>query len=286
VWEDGLIHYIKDHNIRPREKFIDALFFNTKHSIKKSALRIKCNSAKDIEIKDGINYVKLSRNQIMIMDALMTHGGYSKRYIDKNKQVYRYSEHAGLLDFNGNHLDKVIISGNTNRVDRGDDEIFLPQNMKEAFDYEYLFHTHPPTPKPGGRVVEGIIYEFPSLGDILHFIDHYNDGKVNGSIVIAPEGLYNIRKMKMNGEQIKVNENQLFRDISKEYNTLQKKAIKKYGSKFTTYTFYSKISQDREYIDAMNNLLNRYDLHIDFYSRDKDNKGKWIINTLYLPIYK
>jgi hypothetical protein len=158
--------------------------------------------------------------------------------------------------------------------------------MKEAFDHEYLFHTHPPTPKPGGRVVEGIIYEFPSLGDILHFIDHYNDGKVNGSIVIAPEGLYNIRKMKMNGEQIKVNENQLFRDISKEYNTLQKKAIKKYGSKFTTYTFYSKISQDREYIDAMNNLLNRYDLHIDFYSRDKDNKGKWIINTLYLPIYK
>ena len=44
----------------------------------------------------------------------------------------------------------------------------------DASFYQYLFHTHPPTPKPGGRAGEGIVYEFPSIGDILHFIDHFN----------------------------------------------------------------------------------------------------------------
>ena len=99
-----------------------------------------------------------------------------------------------LLDFNNSGLEKIIISGNTSRVDANDDVIFLPKNMIDAFDYEYIFHTHPPTPKQGARANVGILYEFPSISDLFHFMDHYNEGKTQGSIVIAPEGMYIIRK--------------------------------------------------------------------------------------------
>ena len=56
-----------------------------------------------------------------------------------------------------------------------------------------MFHTHPPTPFPGSRVVDGILYEFPSISDIYHFADHFNAGETQGSLIIAPEGMYIIR---------------------------------------------------------------------------------------------
>ena len=95
------------------------------------------------------------------MDALLQHGSYIKRYNDNNKD-FRYSEHMGLLDFNNDGLDKIIVSGKTIRVDEHDNEIYQPDNVVEALDYEYFFHTHPATPRPGGRVDEGILFEFPS----------------------------------------------------------------------------------------------------------------------------
>jgi len=99
-----------------------------------------------------------------------------------------------LLDFDNNGLEKIIVSGNTNRVDTNDEDIFLPGNMIDMFDYEYIFHTHPSTHGVGGRAKYGILYEFPSMGDIFHFLDHYNEGKTQGSMIIAPEGMFVIRK--------------------------------------------------------------------------------------------
>ena len=295
IWEDGLSHYIEKHNIKPTEKFLDTLYLNT--TIKNMSRIInKKNNSKILKFKSNIVpdkktsniiYVKLTSNQILIMDALMNHGGYIKRYYEnkKNKYKYRFSEHAGILDFKGNYLEKIIVSGITNRIDKGDDEIYLPQLLPSDFEYEYLFHTHPPTPKPGGRVKDGILYEFPSIGDILHFVDHYNDGKTIGSIVVTPEGLYNIRKYNMDNKKININEDKLYKKFIDLCYDLQYEAIEKYSENFNTYTFYSKIAQDTKYIKQINKELNKFKLHIDFYSRTKDIKGKWIINTVYLPIY-
>ena len=73
-----------------------------------------------------MKYLKLDRNQILIMDALMKHGGYTRKYIDKkNRNIYRFSEHAGILDFNKLGLEKLIISGKTSRIDKGDEDIYL-----------------------------------------------------------------------------------------------------------------------------------------------------------------
>jgi len=286
VWEDGLKHYIEIHNIKPTDEFIEFIYLykpiTNKNELNKRI--IKFNS--DIFVVHNIRHIKITRNQIMIMDALMRHGGYTKKYIDKkHKNVFRYSEHSGLLDFNKNGLDKIIISGNTERIDRGDEEIYLPKNIPNAFDYEYIFHTHPPTPKPGGRADEGILYDFPSISDIFHFIDHFNGGLTQGSLVLASEGMYNIRKKQFDRKKIKINEDKMFIELQNLYPDIQDEAINKYGTNFNTKYFYEEISQNHVYINKINQILNKYNIHIDYFPRSKDETGKWIIFDLFLPIY-
>ena len=93
------------------------------------------------------------------------------------KGKYKYKEYSGLLDFNSNKLEKLIISMDKGNIDDNDDQIFLPQNIKEMLDYEYIFHTHPPTPSIGKRIKnDNVLYEFPSIQDIIHFIEHSNYG--------------------------------------------------------------------------------------------------------------
>lgn len=279
IWDETLVHYVKNHNYEPCRDFIDKIF-SYDISIKETL-----NFESKITSKNFNYYLKLDRNQIMILDALMRHGGYNKKYYDtNNKNIVRYSEHAGFLDVRNKLIHNIIVSGNTLRIDRGDEEIFLPVNTPDAFNYEYIFHTHPPTPKPGGRAKDGILYEFPSLGDIFHFIDHHNDGKVIGSLVMTAEGLYNIRKLNKNENKIKINEEEFYVTMKKAFKNLQKEALEKYGNKFTTYKFYSVIAQDQSFINKANELLKKYNLTIDFFKREKDFRGVWIIDTIYIPL--
>jgi hypothetical protein len=281
IWEDGLFHYIHVHNIKPVDEFIKKIK-EFKLKVKKNILRINGNTY----MMDKLKYVKIDRNQLLILDALMKHGGYKKKYIDsRNDKIFRYSEHAGLLDFNGTILEKIIVSAETIRVDKGDNEIYMPTKMPYILDYEYIFHTHPPTPKPGGRADVGVLYEFPSVSDIFHFISHYNRGETQGSLVITPEGLYNIRSTEPELDIIDINENKLYKSYNKIIRKVQNDALIKYGVQFTSEFFYSTISQNTSYIDSINVILKEFKLHIDFFPREKDNNNKWILNTVYLPIY-
>jgi len=284
IWEDGLIHYIKYHNVEPSLNFKRFIYHNnmskniniSRHSKKDKTLILKMVKKLNTE------YVIIERNQMLILDALMIHGGYIKKYFDIDINNSRYSEHAGLLDFDGESLSKIIVSGKTNRIDAGDDEIYLPVGIDEMFDYEYIFHTHPPTPKPGGRAPDGVLYEFPSIGDIYHFIDHHNDGNVIGSLVVTAEGLYNIRRTSKFIEKINVDEDILYKRYWQTFNKIQKDAIEKYGTKFSSNTFYSHIAQDMSYIKRFNQILNEFNIQVDFYPRKKDRTGKWYIDTVFL----
>jgi hypothetical protein len=281
LWQDSLFHYVQVHNVKPVDEFIKKIL-NFKIKTKKNILRINGNTY----IMDKLKYVKIDRNQLMILDALMRHGGYKKKYVDKkNEKIFRYSEHAGLLDFNGTNLEKIIISGETNRVDRGDNEIYMPSRIPDILEYEYIFHTHPPTPIPGGRANLGILYEFPSISDIFHFISHFNRGETQGSLVITPEGLYNIRALYPDLNKINIDENKLYKNYYKIIMQIQGEAIKKYGINFSSKFFYSVISQDLSYIEKINSVLQKFKLYIDFFPREKDISGRWILNTVYLPIY-
>jgi len=282
-WETGMKHYINKHNIKPTMEFIDFIYRCSNSNENKKSTVGHIHGIKII--KSDKKYLKIDRNQMLIMDALMKHGG-EKIYKDaNNKNLFRYSEHSGLLDFNNYGLEKIIISANTTRIDPNDDDIFLPRNMVEALDYEYIFHTHPPTPGPGGRVSSGVLYEFPSISDIFHFMDHYNQGRTQGSIIIAPEGMYVIRKKIVDDNIIKINEDKFYNETLKMLWKCQKESIQKYGKKFTSDIFFSKIAQDKSYINKINKIINKYKIHIDYYSRIKDSQGQWIIDTVYLPVY-
>lgn len=284
TWNDSLTHYVKKHNLRPSAQFIDTIY---RYQIPMKTQMSRLESKSKIFVKNNIKYIKISENQLQIIDALMKHGGYHKRYVDKsNTKLFRYSEHAGFLHFTNNGLDKITISCRSNVVDKDDNEIYFVKSVKEMLNYEYIFHTHPPTPKPGGRVTEGILYEFPSISDLFHFIYHYNNGSTYGSIVVAPEGLYNIRKLTQDMSKIKVNEDEMFKTIADVYLQVQNKFIDKYGSLFNSYTFFSKIAQDIEFIDIINGALEKYELHIDYFPRVKDSRGSWVLGTIYLPVYE
>jgi hypothetical protein len=281
MWREDLSHYILKHNIKPSIEFIDRIFMVSFEKETKQMI-----IPHRIIEKSGLRFLKIDTNQLMILDALMEHGGYTKKYHDPNDVLNpRYSEHAGMLDFDNKTLEKILVSGKTFRSDNYDKDIFLPTNIENAKDYEYIFHTHPPTPHGGGRARQGILYEFPSISDIFHFIEHYETGVTQGSIVITPEGLYNIRKHNFDGKEISIVEKDFFGEIRGVYKQIQNDALAKYGFKFTSEEFYSKIAKDTTYINTLNKTLNKYDIHIDYYPRSKDKYGNYIIKTLYLPVF-
>lgn len=282
-WDNGMEHYIRVHNIIPNDEFIDYIYrFTNNLGVNENNLKLQ---GKEV-VKNNKKMLKLDRNQILIMDALMWHGG-KKYYKDcDNNNIYRFSEHYGLLDFNNSGLEKIIIFANTTKVDPIDDDIFLPRHNVESFDYEYIFHTHPVTgKKPGGRVYCGVLYEFPSVSDVFHFINHYNTGRTCGSLVITAEGLYIIKKLVTDNKQITINDDDLYNDMLKVLWKSQEIAISEYGTEFNANKFYSVIAQDRTYINMINEIINKHDIQIDYYPRIRDKHGKWFINTIYLSVF-
>jgi hypothetical protein len=233
-------------------------------------------------------YIKLGINQILILDALMKDGS-NKKYLDKHNKP-KYSEHFGMIDYNKSGFDKLIISGKTIRTDKNDDEILLPGDVPEAYEYEYMFHTHPPTPSAGSRASEGVLYEFPSVNDLYHFAEHFNKGKTVGSIIIAPEGFYLIKSFDVNKKINFPITNKVFNKLTKDLHDIQHKAITEYGTKFSLDTYYHKIIKDVKYLDMYNKCITKHwgkSIKIFYKPRikDKHNDNDWIIPGLYLPIY-
>jgi hypothetical protein len=280
-WENSLIHYITVHNIKPSDPFIDLIFRldNNPYIIASTkSTKIKGTTI----IKHNKMYLKLHKNQIFIMDALMEHGS-SRIYEHKNKAL-KYSEHAGLLDFTINGLEKILVYANTDIISKGDDEIFFPNTLTDAYDYEYIFHTHPATNSYGGRAKYGVLYELPSINDLFHFMDHYNDGKTQGSIIIAPEGMYIIRKYIQDNKKININENDFFNKIKNVLLSVQQKAIAKHGKEMNKDFFLNVVSKDFTTVNAINKVLHNFELHIDYFPRILE-EGNWIIDTVYVPVY-
>ena len=230
--------------------------------------------------KHKARFIKVSKNQFRIMESLFIDGSKDKRYYD-NEEKLKYSEHSGLLDFGKTKLEKVIVNATPNKSDKLDDIILLPDNMEEEYDFEYIFHTHPSTPEIGSRINEGVLYEFPSISDLYHFAEHYNNGHIQGSIIIAPEGIYIIKcidpkkKITIKGS--------MEDDLEAEYFNIQDSALEKYASNFNKNRFHKVMAKDFKFINLYNSLIKGLNLKIFYKPREYINK-KWILNDLYLKI--
>jgi hypothetical protein len=275
LFDNSLIHHMTQHNFKPSRELSS--------KIKRSShIKIKATFIKEDNLKKFV----LDKNQILILDSLM-YSGNNKSYIDKAKK-FRYSEHAGLLDFDKVGLEKILISGRSNRQDKDDPEILLPQNMDDALDYEFMFHTHPATPYPGARSKQGILYEFPSVSDIYHFIEHYNIGETQGSMIIAPEGIYIIHS-RTGEEKIMVkSDEETYRMIMIDALKLQSKAIEQYGTDYLNNDlFFKRVINDHKYIKEFNEILKKYlddQIYVEYIARKKDKSGSYVIDKLIIEL--
>ena len=250
-----------------------------------------------------IDWVMLATNQLNVLDGLYEVGS-NQIYTENNKnisqsKIMRFSEHAGFIYFEKNKVSNInVITGS--RVEPSDPTIFMPKNCLEALKVNYIFHTHPKTPYLGSRIKNGIIYEFPSISDIIHFIDHHNNGKLLGSIVVAPEGLYIIRKNNFNRENISVDYDVMINDLEEIFLECYNDSYVEYSStnyenlkindeiKLPENLFYFEISTNYNYINKINKILMKYDIFIDYYARTYFEKtkfitSKWIFDDIYLP---
>lgn len=245
----------------------------------------------------------ITTNQLNILDGLYEVGS-NKIYTGKNKnisqsKVIRFSEHSGFLYVEKNKVSNIAIITDS-RVEQSDPSIYMPKNCLEALEVNYIFHTHPKTPYIGSRTKFGIIYEFPSISDIIHFIDHHNNGKLLGSVIVAPEGLYVIRKNNFDRKNISVDYDIMIDELEDIYTICYNDSLIEYSNinyekhklndeiKLPENIFYNKISKNYSYIDKINKVLIKYDIFVDYYARiffDKTEftSNKWIFNDIYLP---
>jgi hypothetical protein len=232
--------------------------------------------------KHEARYIKISKNQLRILESLYLDGSKEKKYFD-SKSKLRYSEHSGLLDFGKSRLQRIIINAKQNISDKVDDTILLPDNMPDAFDFEYMFHTHPSTPNPGSRITEGILYEFPSISDLFHFIEHHNQGKTQGSIIIAPEGIYIIKCIDSKLRIDVQDEDTVIEFLEDKVNELQEDALEKFGYEISDSLFYKKIARDLSFIEKYNDLIIDLNIKVFYKPRVLVNK-KWVLDDLYLKV--
>lgn len=280
-WENGLNHYIEKHNVKPSDEFMHFTFNYGKKGNENKTIKV---SGKKISTSKNISFVKLESDDILIFDALLEHGS-RPIYGDK-----KFSEHFGFVDFNEDKIEKIIVSTNKKRLTVQDQNLYYPSDIPDILDYEFMFHTHPSTHGFGGRLEEGVLLEIPSIPDIFHFIDKYNKGKTQGSLIISPEGLYLIQKIPHDGKKININEKELYNSLSHIYNYDQSdfnnKYEDKYGQNISENIFYSEIAQDDSLINSVNTLLNKYSIIIYYYPRQYNKKtNNWIIPKVYLPLF-
>lgn len=241
-----------------------------------------------IKKKKSVKLIKISRNQLFILDSLLEDGS-QKKFLDSHKKK-RFSEYSGYLDIFKGKITKIIVDTNPSREDDDDAVILLPQDSPDIINYEYIFHTHPPTPIIGARANEGILYEFPSIADLYHFCYYHNNGLALGSLVLAPEGLYIIYPTdEYRDTRIDYPKRTTGELLEKIQFKIQDYALKKYGVRFSTEFFYSVISQDRTYYNMFKKAILKYfnnQITISYCSRKyDDNIGKWILDNIYLKYY-
>ena len=246
-----------------------------------------------------IDFQLIHSNNFDIMEGLYNQGSkkifleYDKNLF--NNKIYRYSEQYGFITFKNSKVDKIT-SLNKFRTASNDPEIFLPQNDVENLSFQYLYHTHPVTPYVGSRAKDGNIYEFPSMGDIIHFVDHHNFGKLLVSLIIAPEGLYTIRKNNFNKNKIKINLDLFIDNLEDIYRECFEDIYQKYKNNITSLHniskineeyFYKYIASNLEFIKRINSFLINHDLTIDFYARckftDQNNIQHWLLPNVFIP---
>jgi len=273
IWTKNLYELIDKNNYKPSTSFIKFILNETKDK-----------------------YIKITKNNLLLFKSLLDIGGYKKKFSSIGNQEYKNAEILGYLTFQKDKKTKeyivkdIIISNYQDHYNQKDPNIYLPViTDKKYFIQKYIFHTHPPTPKPGGRAINGIILELPSTEDITAFINIYlSKKKIKGSLVCAPEGIYNISFLDENNIQFfndyknKSKKQHIINGISNCLKSFHLELYDKYESYFNLDKFYNVIVEDYDFINKLNDCLKDFNINIKYYPIQKDINDEWIYGTIYL----
>lgn len=277
IWPKTLLHKINDHQLYPSEYFIKIIMgcCIINDNIVNPPIQIKP------KLINLFRYIPFHRNKLLILDALMYQGSHPIYSTTNGK--YIYSEHSGVISLKNHVIDNIIVSAETNRINTNDENIYLPINTKNMNEYEYLFHTHPNTITYAGRINNGIIYEFPSVNDILNFLKYRYTGKTQASIIIAPEGTYVIRPL-IYTKIIRPN-NVEFYKFQDFILKLESNAIEYYRPHINRLSepdfFHINIGSNMIYITEYNKFIKHLNLFVEYYPREKIN-GEWRLRPFNL----
>lgn len=283
-WYNNITHLVNSHSLYPSTYFINFVLNTLVNGsyIVNPPLELCENSI------DTFCYVKFDKNKLLIIDALMSSGSYP-RYENNNSRIltnkYIYSEHSGTITIEDNCIRSINVSADTNRINYNDETIFLPNNNSDFENHTILFHTHPNTITTGGRIKQGIIYEFPSSSDILNFVYYHNNAIAQLSLVISPEGIYVIRPLK---QTTLINiDNDKFINLEKVISGIENKviAINKNENLTDPDIFHTKISNNFHYIRKLNHFLSSSNIFIEYYPRQKVN-NEWLLPSVSLQYCK
>lgn len=277
VWPKNIEHKMKYHNLYPSDYFV-MIIMNTcilDGHIINPPIQLEYDQI------SKFSYVHLDYNKLLIIDALMKEGSYPRYELENS---YIYSEHSGVISVQNKIVDNIIVSAKTNRIDKDDKCIFLPVNDKTYNNYEYLFHTHPNTKTYGGRIKNGILYEFPSANDLLNFIKYHNEGKAQLSLIVAPEGIYNIRQIVY--RKFHEIDPEFFYHLRKFILKLEDLAIKKMKPILHKISnpiiFHKYVGNNFNFIKSFNKFIETNNLYIEYYPREKKN-NEWSLRAINLP---
>lgn len=273
IWPKNLYDLIEKNNYKPPTSFIKFILKETKDE-----------------------YIKITKNNLLIFKSLLDIGGYKKKFSIIGSDKYKNAELLGYITFQKdketkeNIIKDFIISNYQDHTNQKDPDIYLPTITDEKyFIQKYIFHTHPPTPKPGGRASNGIILELPSTEDIIAFINIYTyKKKIKGSLVCAPEGIYNISLIDENNKKFfndynnKNKKQKIINGIKKCIKDFHMELYDKYENFFNLDKFYNTIAEDYEFIEKLNNCLKKYNINIKYYPIQKDINDEWVYGTIYL----
>lgn len=231
----------------------------------------------DLDSLRRICYVHLNRNNLNIIDALMEHGS-KRKYVSIHSKEKIYSEHSGCIEVINNAVSKLILNPESDRIDIHDKSILMPRNNDIFAKYEFIFHTHPNASRNGGRINEGILYEFPSASDIFNFIKYHKDGILQGSLIVSPEGVYLIRRKNylIDLPDGNINSHKMISDfiLSLERESIQsiKTNLSNISELSNSDIFYQNVSSNTKYINSYNKFLDEkmFNLFIDYYPRERD----------------
>jgi len=217
----------------------------------------------------------------------MVNGGYSKKFKEKHNIISFNCEYYGFLNFCCKNSSKRYLVGieiilKKYVTSQDDPFIFFPEiESKNIKSKLYMFHTHPQT----YRFKEGFIYELPSFADIKVFIKYANIESLNGSLVMAPEGIYCIKLIKK-GKSINVD---LYSVCKNEMAKCRENIYSKYkyllkGEDEVVFNnLLSLITIDMEYINVINSILKKINIKIKYYPKQQRN-NMWIYGSIYMGI--